>query len=178
MSSSEPGRLFYYAYGSNLHPARLGARIPSSQLVGVAELAGYQLAFHKRGADLSAKCNAVNSGDLTDSLFGALFSISAAEKPILDEIEGPGYAVYDVVVEHAGVPYRAFIYMADAEYIDNSLLPFQWYKDFVLLGARFQSFPDEQLQLIDAVPSINDANVDRQAKNESILKLMKRSWIF
>lgn len=172
MSSTEPERLFYYAYGSNLHPVRLGARLPSSQLLGVAEISGYQLLFHKRGADQSAKCNALYSGNEEHSLFGALFSIDASEKLILDEIEGAGYVVSEVTVEHAGESYQAFMYVAEAEYIDDSLLPFQWYKDFVLLGARFLTFPEQHLNLIDAVVAVNDADAERQARNDKVLTLM------
>ena len=166
-------QLLYFAYGSNLHPARLGARIRSSQLMGLAELQGYQLAFHKRGADLSAKCNAVRSGDLAHTLPGALFSMSASEKPILDEIEGAGYVVCEVMVEHAGVQRQVFMYVAEEEYIDDALLPYQWYKDFVLLGARFLSFPESHLRFIDAVVAIADENAERQARNEQELRLMR-----
>lgn len=173
MNAVEPGQMLYYAYGSNLHPARFGARIPSSQLLGVALINGYQLLFHKRGADGSAKCNALFSGDPEHRLLGALFSMAVHEKPILDEIEGAGYVVSEVTVQHEGKERQAFMYVAEHGYIDDLLLPFQWYKDFVLQGARFLSFPDEQLQLIDAVPAINDVNVERQASNESILKLMR-----
>jgi len=165
--------LLYFAYGSNLHPARLGARIPSSQLVGLAELPGYQLAFHKRGADLSAKCNAVCSGDLAHKLLGALFLMSASEKPILDGIEGAGYVVSEITVEHAGTVQQAFMYVAEDEYIDNSLLPYQWYKDFVLLGASFLNFPDHHLRLIDAVVAVEDGDAERHARNEQVLKLMR-----
>ena len=166
-------QLLYFAYGSNLHPARLGARIPSSQLMGLAELQGYQLAFHKRGADLSAKCNAVCSGDQCHKLPGALFSMLASEKPILDAMEGAGYAVTEVMVEYAGEQHQAFMYVAEAEYIDDSLLPFQWYKDFVLLGARFLSFPDQHLKLIDAVMAEEDSDAERHARNEQVLKLLR-----
>ena len=173
MRAAEPANLFYYAYGSNLHPARLGARIPSSQLIGVVELTGYQLAFHKRGTDLSAKCNAVNSGAVTDSLFGALFSISAAEKSILDEVEGPGYVVVEVMLEHAGQLYQAFMYVAERDYIDDSLIPYQWYKDLVYFGACFLELPDHYVSRLGCVDAVEDTDGERHARNESVLQLMR-----
>lgn len=173
MNFSRPGRLLYYAYGSNLHPARLGARIPSSQLIGVAELSGYQLAFHKRGADLSGKCNAVCSSNAGDTLLGALFSMNGSEKPILDKIEGAGYVVSEIVVTHERKTYQAFMYVAQTACIDESLLPYQWYKDFVSLGAQFLCFSDHYLKSINSIAAIADDNAERHARNEKILRLMR-----
>jgi len=173
MSTADPELILYYAYGSNLHPARLGARIPSSQLLGIAEISGYELLFHKRGADQSAKCNALYSGNPEHLLLGALFSMSAHEKPILDAIEGAGYVVSEVVVIHAGAPWQAFMYVAETEYIDDSLMPYQWYKDLVYLGARFLDFPDHYVSQLGRVDAVEDADGERHARNEQILKLMR-----
>ena len=173
MSLLEPGHVLYYAYGSNLHPERLGARIPSSRLLGVAELNGYQLLFHKRGADQSAKCNALYSGNPEHRLLGALFGMAAHEKPILDEIEGAGYVVADINVWYAGSEHQAFMYVAEEAYIDDSLLPYQWYKEFVYLGARFLNFPDHYVARLEAVHAIDDSDAERHARNEQVLRLMR-----
>lgn len=173
MGAGQSELLLYYAYGSNLHPARLGARIPSSQLLGVAEISGYQLLFHKRGADLSAKCNAFYSGDPEHLLLGALFSMEAHEKPMLDEIEGAGYVVSDVIVQHKGEELRAFMYVAEQDYIDNTLVPYQWYRDFVYLGAEFLCFPDQYVRALIDVDAIDDPDAERHARNEQVLKLMR-----
>ena len=173
MSTTSPDLIFYYAYGSNLHPARLGARIPSSQLLGVAEISGYELLFHKRGADRSAKCNALYSGNPEHRLLGALFSMKAHEKPILDEIEGAGYVVSEVIVQHDGAEHQAFMYVAEQQYIDDSLVPYQWYKDFVCLGAQFLSFPDHYVRELIDVEAVVDVDAERHARNERVLKLMR-----
>lgn len=165
--------LLYYAYGSNLHPRRLHARIPSSELVGAATLNGYRLAFHKRGGDGSAKCNALFSGNPEHRLPGALFKLLASEKPILDEIEGEGYEVETVAVDLAGTPQQAFVYLAETDYIDNGLRPFHWYKDLVHLGAQYHNFASHHIELIAAVESIADHDPDRHHRNEQILKLMR-----
>ncbi|TNF88372.1 MAG: gamma-glutamylcyclotransferase, partial [Gammaproteobacteria bacterium] len=41
--------LYYFAYGSNMSPARLQARVPSARPLGVYRLKGHRLSFHKRG---------------------------------------------------------------------------------------------------------------------------------
>lgn len=173
MSILEPDHILYYAYGSNLHPERLAARIPTSQLLGVAELSGYQLLFHKLGADQSAKCNALYSGDPEHLLLGALFSMAAHEKPILDEIEGAGYVVSNVMVKHDGADHQAFMYVAEQAYIDDSLVPYQWYKEFVCLGAKFLEFPEHYVRQLAAVEAVDDGDPERHARNERVLKLMR-----
>lgn len=165
--------LFYYAYGSNLHPQRLKARIPTSRLLGAVVLPGYRLAFHKRGGDGSAKCNAFYTGDSDHLLPGALFQMSAQEKPVLDEIEGAGYRVETIAVELLGEQHQAFVYLAETDYIDDSLKPFHWYKDFVHLGAQYHGFPAQHIELIDAVESVADHDSERHLRNELVLRLMR-----
>lgn len=177
MSSANRGDILYFAYGSNLHPERLGARIPSSQLLGTADVSGYQLLFHKRGADQSAKCNALYSGDPRHQLLGALFRMDAAEKPILDEIEGAGYVVSEVVVTCQGARQKAFMYVAEQHYIDDTLLPYQWYKDFVFHGARYLGFPEQYIQDLIDVAAIADNDVERHARNERVLARMRHSFL-
>ena len=76
----------YFAYGSNLHPARLAARTPSCHALGRAVLARHVLRFHKRGRDGSAKCDAWFTGDPTDRLYGvvylSLINISEPTRPV------------------------------------------------------------------------------------------------
>ena len=48
--------IHYLAYGSNLHPLRLTLRVPSARVIGVVEMPGYMLEFHKRSIDGSGKC--------------------------------------------------------------------------------------------------------------------------
>ena len=50
-------QLFYFAYGSNLHPNRLEARIGKSHQLGLFKLVNYKLKFNKPSNDGSAKCN-------------------------------------------------------------------------------------------------------------------------
>lgn len=86
--------LHYLAYGSNLHPLRLMERVPSARLIGVTEITGYQLRFHKRGKDGSAKCDLCWSDDRKSSVFGAIYRIASNEKPILDRAEGEDPATW------------------------------------------------------------------------------------
>ena len=77
-------QLNYLAYGSNLHPMRLLERVPSAQLIGSTEIAGFELAFHKKSKDGSGKCNLLQIDEDNRSVFGAVYRIDATEKPALD----------------------------------------------------------------------------------------------
>jgi hypothetical protein len=53
--------LYYFSYGSNLHPVRLTERIFSATLIGTVKLKKYRLEFHKKRKDKSGKCNLMKS---------------------------------------------------------------------------------------------------------------------
>ncbi|MFU8878007.1 MAG: gamma-glutamylcyclotransferase family protein, partial [Wenzhouxiangellaceae bacterium] len=77
----------YFAYGSNLLPARLAARTPSARIIGPAVLTGNRLAWHKHGVDDSGKCDIVKTGTLADRVFGAVYEIEVDDWNALDRAE-------------------------------------------------------------------------------------------
>lgn len=165
--------VLYYAYGSNLHPERLRARIPSSRFICVTPLSGYQLCFHKRGEDLSAKCNAAFTGEKEHSILGAVYNMRLSEKVLLDEIEGDGYSAVSVNIKVGNRFLEAFMYAAQEQFIDNQLRPFQWYKDFVHIGALYHQFPGQYIQAITCVDAMVDQDFERQRTNEQVLARMR-----
>ena len=72
--------LNYLAYGSNLFPPRLSARIGIRGVLGTIELPGYQLRFNKRGADGSGKCSLQPCHQ--ERAYGVVYQICATDKPI------------------------------------------------------------------------------------------------
>jgi len=78
--------LDYFAYGSNLHPPRLRERTPSARVRGKALLRGYRLKLHKRGRDLSAKCDAARTGRREDLVRGVVYRIARGERRLLDRV--------------------------------------------------------------------------------------------
>lgn len=155
-------KLYYLAYGSNLHPLRLQTRLPSAQLIGSTALEGYALKFHKLGQCLSGKCNLVQTRDRSDTAYGAVFEIAAAEKPILDEIEGPGYRTEAMKVTVNGRPYHTFAYIAEPSHVDDTLKPFDWYKTLVHTGSAYHGFPESYIKAIECIEAIRDPQNDRQ----------------
>lgn len=168
-------KLYYFAYGSNLHPIRLQERVPSAVVIGVVKAEGRKLIFSKRSKDLSGKCSFYDSGNPNDAVYGVLYEFDTADKEKLDRAEGKGYGYNEQLVsfELNGKAYNSFTYIADHEYLDSSLVPYEWYKQFVVEGAKCHSMPDEYIAWLESVPSIPDPNSIRNEENMVRLNAMK-----
>lgn len=142
----------YAAYGSNLHPARLAERLPSARLRGAGQLPDWSLRFHKLSKDASGKCSIVR-GD--EGVYFAIFDISESDKATLDRIEGvgSGYRAASLRIPPYG---ECATYIAQASYVDDSLQPYDWYRELVLLGARYHGFPDDYVARIELTQAISD----------------------
>ena len=148
-----PEPVVYFAYGSNMSTARLRERMPSCKALGIATLPGHALQFHKRSADKSGKCNAFASGN-DNSVIGVLFSFDPAERAKLDQAEGVGSGYEHAmvtVINDKGRRRKVLTYLATPDYIDDSLKPYSWYKDFVLAGGREHGLPPEYIVRIHPV---------------------------
>jgi hypothetical protein len=163
--------LLYFAYGSNLHPIRLGERVPSARLVERARLPGYALRFHKRGGDGSAKCNAWWTGLESDVVLGAVYRLAAAERPVLDEFEGAGrgYDRHEIVVEGDSGRHTVFTYLAAPAALDDTLRPFDWYRGLVVAGARRLGFPPAYVVRMEIVATEADPDEARAAAHAQLL---------
>lgn len=166
--------LTYFAYGSNLHPLRLTERVPSARMIGSVELANHRLAFHKRSHDGSGKCNLQQTGMGTDRVFGAIYDLDPEHKPLLDRHEGVGSGYLDEPLEivYQGQTYDCFTYRAQTSHIVDHLLPYHWYKQLVLLGARYCEFPPAYIAAIEAVSSIDDADAERSEAHDVLIQKM------
>ena len=161
----------YLAYGSNLHPLRLAARVPSARVVGVVPMPGRKLAFHKRSVDGSGKCLIYATHDPAHVMYGVLYEIRSKEKAGLDALEGAGKGYFEQLVQFSlnGTAYTPYVYMASATHIDASLSPYHWYKRLVLAGARYHRFPLAYIAILEAVRSIPDPDVTRRREHEQLL---------
>ncbi|GGD59781.1 gamma-glutamylcyclotransferase family protein [Lacimicrobium alkaliphilum] len=164
----DAGKCLYFAYGSNMSWQRVGARISPIQRVGVAQLYGFALKFHKVGKDGSAKCNAWCTGEERDTLWGVLYELSADQLETLDQLEGTGqgYQRRTVAVYYEQQRIETQIYVATE--IDDDLQPFDWYLEHVLSGARQNNLPAEHQNLIVQTPIIEDSDRARFAREMSI----------
>ena len=167
--------LRYFAYGSNMHPARLRERTPSCRRIGVASLPGYALRFNQASrVDGSAKCNIMATGATAeDRVLGVVFELPVAERSSLDRAEGLGhsYQLRELAVRLDGREEGVFCYTALPEAIDDRLLPFRWYREIVLHGARQHDFPTSYLSRISSVAVIDDPDPRRDARHRALLEI-------
>lgn len=169
-------KLHYLAYGSNLHPVRLGERISSAHLIDVIDLSGYCLKFHKLSNDGSAKCNLIKTNTNSDRVYAALYEMDYEQKHILDRFEGKGKGYRDcpVDIHHQGHKVTCFMYLAETSHINDQLQPYHWYKNLVLAGAQHLGFPAAYVAQIKAVESKQDNNIQRLRNMQTLLEKMDR----
>lgn len=161
--------LLYFSYGSNMSTPRIKKRIESATVISTAHLIEHSLRFHKKSADGSAKCDIEHTKNPDDVVYGVMFEILAREKRILDEYEGlgNGYEEKQVsIIIPDGEALVATTYYAT--HIDASLMPYHWYKEHVLRGAREHALPPEHIAAINAVTSIADPIQENHMKELSI----------
>ncbi len=168
-----PHTLHYFCYGSNLHPVRLQERIPSAQLITTSAIQGYRVLFHKLSDDQSTKCNLFHTGYEQDQAYGAIYTMDATHKPVLDEYEGEGYACCDISVTTGQQEFHCFTYIAQDTHITTDILPYHWYKELVLLGARYLNFPEQYIQHLDTSTTMPDPNAQRHQDRMALIARMK-----
>lgn len=164
--------IYYFAYGSNLHPKRLMERVPSAELIGVTTLPKHRLLFHKRSNDGSSKCNIFNSGSESDHICGAVYKINHEHKKELDRFEGRGCGYMDIQITlvHDGNKYTCFTYLAQQSHIVDNLKPYHWYKKLVVIGARYLEFSASYIASIETVESMEDPNSKRRNEQELLIE--------
>lgn len=161
----------YLAYGSNLWPPRLAARVGPVSSAGRVRLDGWALCFDKRGADGSGKCTLeARPGSVS---YGAIYTLSGAARATLDRIEGVGHGYEGRWLELEGRG-PCYVYLAEDRWRERELAPFEWYKALVVAGARHHDFPPDYLSQIEAVAAVPDADSARTARNQAELDAPNR----
>jgi gamma-glutamylcyclotransferase len=166
----------YFAYGSNMLEVRFKhrSRAPSASCIGVGMLRGYQIRFHKKGKDGSAKCNALKTDNLGDVVYGVVYHVADKEMLLLDkeeDVERGGYSRTRVNIDMLNGSRELLVacYFANPKFIDDSLPPFEWYKALVVAGARQHNLPKEYVQILCKPLDIYDTDKERTEKALDLL---------
>ncbi|MEI4484978.1 gamma-glutamylcyclotransferase family protein [Frigidibacter sp. MR17.14] len=139
----------YFAYGSNLLPARLTARCPGARALGPAWLADHRLDLSKPGADGSGKATIRPApGSVTP---GALYHLPDEELPLLDAFEGlgHGYGRARVTLDTIDGPTEAWTYQA---LLSADLPAYDWYLGLCLAGRAAHGLPLDDLMALPWMP--------------------------
>ncbi|MFN8587271.1 MAG: gamma-glutamylcyclotransferase family protein [Candidatus Eisenbacteria bacterium] len=159
-----------FAYGSNMLTARLRGRTPSARVIATGYVVGRRLTFDKVSSDGSGKCDMESSQEPGSQVHGVLFRIDEAQRAELDECEGlgKGYETEIVsVVTPSGVV-QALAYVATNK--QTGLQPYDWYKAFVVEGAREHELPAEYIGKIEQVFAKQDLKTSRSKKWWALVK--------
>lgn len=160
-----------FAYGSNMPTARIQERCPSARFVGVAELPGYQLRWHKRSQDGSGKCDIVRANQQGTSVFGVLYEIANSEKADLDRAEGLGSGYDETEIEvHRGVE-RLIVkaYVASSDAVFPTLRPYTWYRALAVAGAKEHGLPTDYIAGLESAPANEDPD---RARHDRRMRLI------
>jgi hypothetical protein len=137
-----------------MNTERITERCSSSRFISRAKVNGYKLLFNKRSKDKSGKANLIYTGDMS-LVWGVIFDISEDQKPILDAAEGlgKGYDEYKLrVINDLEEEIDCVCYIAtDEKYLDNNLKPYDWYKEYCLIGAKQHNLPEDYILTLDGV---------------------------
>lgn len=164
--------MLIFAYGSNMNLTRLLQRVPSAVKVSNAFLPGYKFVCNKVSKDGSAKANIIKTDISGELVWGVLFNIDNKEKPLLDKAEGLGLGYNEetlIFFDQLSNSYSAQIYIADGNSINSHLLPFDWYKEFIVTGAIQNQLPAAYISQLQSIPCVPDPYEKRRLKNYSIL---------
>ena len=138
----------YFAFGANLHGARLRERAASARALGAARLEGFRLCLDKLASDGSGKLNL--APDSASSVWGVVFRIDPAELAALDRFE-PGYSQISVSVRLRGViPLEARTYLSEKRAPDLRAQP--EYRTLIVAGAREHGLPLDWIGLLERLP--------------------------
>jgi gamma-glutamylcyclotransferase len=146
---------------------RFKKRCLSAEFLSIGYISSYKFLFDKRSKDGSGKGNVHQSYLSTDIVWGVIFEIQEKDKLPLDRAEGKGNGYSEQLVEVTANEQKieAIMYRAiDLEYVDESLLPFDWYKDHCVRGAIEFKLPDYYIDFLKAFPVVVDTDLDRREK--------------
>lgn len=162
--------IYYFAYGSNMFTHRFRSRVSSAEVAGIKCLSGYDLRWHKvSNKDGSGKCNIFRTANAEDLIWGVLYRIDRNQVHLLDKAEGRGNGYRRIILNHRfnNSQIQSFSYAATK--IDYDLLPFNWYKMYVLQGAKNHDLPESYISKISLVMSKEDPDRDRTQKHFRVL---------
>jgi len=148
---------------------RIEERLGPCRARGAAGLKGYQLKFNKYGRDGSGKCTIQHTGDGRQHVLGGLFDLSQAQARQLDGFEGSGYSRHMVSLNYQDQSLNAYTYIAVAQSIDDSLIPFDWYRALVLQGACELELARSYVLKIRSLPYKVDPDPVRRGSNLQII---------
>jgi gamma-glutamylcyclotransferase len=159
-----------FAYGSNMCSGRFRDYGVHLQGDACAALLGeYRLRFNKLSQkDCSGKANVEPHPG--GQVWGVLYTVSTADLAILDDGEGRGYRRTRLCVRTVdGGVIDAWVYVATQPRDDPTLRPYEWYRRFLVEGAREHSLPPEYIVELERIDATEDTNHERDREKRALV---------
>jgi hypothetical protein len=155
-----------FAYGSNMCSGRFRDYKVSPEGPGrPAALPGHRLQFNKKSTDdLSGKANVTTQEG--SEVWGVLYSIPDSDLQKLDKEEG-GYQKVRLTVQlanHGSID--AWVYVAKKPSNDPALLPYTWYKRFLIEGAH--ALPADYIGELERIAAVQDSDAERDRRKRPL----------
>jgi len=153
---------------------RLRKRVPSARKFCVAKLPGYKMICNKRSIDGSGKGNIIPGRNPVDNVWGVIYEISDHHKAQLDATEGLGKGYYETLMEFVtdeNKVFKAQTYIAKSSVVDNKLIPYDWYKAFILEGAKENNLPEGYIEALEKIDFTTDHNAKRRKENYAVINI-------
>ncbi len=156
---------YYFAYGSNMNPARMASRGLRYRQALAGRLHGYRLRFNKvaHGKVGVAYANiAHHHGEMVE---GVLYQLEHAQDiALMDVYEGCPVRYSREIFTVAAAEQRivpAWVYVANPAWIDDNVLPEQRYLGHLLAGKAWHSDDyHQQLRQQPTLPGTDDTQAD------------------
>lgn len=132
----------YFAYGSNMNPARMRARGLDFVNAEAAILPGFRLVFNKRSHCNPTVAYANVQPCSSSHVEGVLYTLTNVDDlSLMDHFEGTPvrYSRERFIVQTQSGPRTTWIYIANPAFINSNLLPESTYLDHLLAGRDFLS---------------------------------------
>lgn len=165
----------YLAYGSNMLRARLLRRVSSARDPRAVSVPGCVVRYRKLSVDGSAKCDLVPVEE-SSTAYGVLYDIEPEQRAILDRFEGVGAGYHHalIAVQDHGRQLEVLSYLADDSHLVEGILPYDWYRDQVVAGAREHGLPGAYVDGQLHVPALPDPDPERIGREREVLGGGKR----
>jgi cation transport regulator ChaC len=151
---------------------RILDRCSTATFKEVVKVEGYKFSFNKKSTDGSGKGNMTLSKSKTDFVLGVVFEIEESQRKTLEDAEGLGNGYEEIKLDltnEAGKKLECIAYVAtEAKFINDKLVPYDWYKEHCLIGAREYNLPDEYVEMIESIACKVDTDNARAEKERNI----------
>ncbi|MBT8097654.1 MAG: gamma-glutamylcyclotransferase [Woeseia sp.] len=105
-------------------------------------------------------------------IYLAVYEILEIERKQLDLCEGvgDGYDYREIELEDFGT---CSTYIASPSSIDDSLNPLDWYREYVIRGARYNDFPPEYIAALASIHAVADSDNDRACREWKLVDTLR-----